>query len=375
MVATWLIAAAGLIVGCAESPAPPPASIGVSQPLADDDLRNQLDEVLDFTYHQRHLNTDDHAAWQILHGALTYKRQFMVRDGGELVSAVDHVLQGGQMRGWTMRRGVLLDNDTDGQERHGIKAILEEGSKTGQGHADQWLAVLAQCELAPEQTIELFGDEFTMSDWVAQVQYDVPNNLQREYSWTLIGLTTYLPTSAEWTAADGATWSIERLIAIEAEQDLGASACGGTHRLIGMSMALNQHLAEGGKIEGVWQDADRRIRETVEITRQYQNENGGFSSQYFQRPGSSPDLARTLSTTGHILEFLAISLTDEQLREPWVQRAVARLCDVFRKTMQTDLECGSLYHATHGLALYRERVYGPRDYSQPRPSEESTAQR
>jgi hypothetical protein len=39
---------------------------------------------------------------------------------------------------------------------------------------------------------------------------------------------------------------------------------------------------------------------------------------------------------------------------------VRRLCAIFRKTREIDLECGALYHAAHGLSLYREKVYGPR---------------
>ena len=36
--------------------------------------------------------------------------------------------------------------------------------------------------------------------------------MEREYSWTLIALNRYLPTDATWTASDGQTWSIERLV-------------------------------------------------------------------------------------------------------------------------------------------------------------------
>ena len=79
-----------------------------------------------------------------------------------------------------------------------------------------------------------------------------------------------------------------------------------------------------------------------------------------EAPGSSPDLAQNLGTTGHILEFLALALTDEQLKEPWVRRAAANLCDLFRRTRNVPLECGALYHAAHGLVLYRSRMFGPR---------------
>ena len=59
---------------------------------------------------------------------------------------------------------------------------------------------------------------------------------------------------------------------------------------------------------------------------------------------------------------LALALDDETLKQPWMVRAVDRLCDLFRQTKNIDLECGSLYHATHGLMEYRERRFGRWSY-------------
>jgi len=67
-----------------------------------------------------------------------------------------------------------------------------------------------------------------------------------------------------------------------------------------------------------------------------------------------------ISTTGHAFEFLNIALSDEELREPWVTRAAMHLLDCFEKTQDFDLECGALYHAAHGLDLYRTRRFGAR---------------
>lgn len=365
-----------LIVGCGGSASGPPhISERSLQAVSNEEILEQLDQVLDFTY-QRQLNTKDHAAWQILHGALAFRRDFLVEHDGAPVSAVDHLLDGGYLNGWTVRRGYDLsafprsaaapsaddsEASTD-QPRYGLKAILESGSRTGQGHADQWFAVLAQCGLQPTQRIWAGGHRYTMEDFLRQVQLDVHQNVLQEYSWTLIGLTTYLPTDAEWTDAEGKPWSIADLVQMEAEHTVGDGACGGTHRLIGLTMALNRHLDQGGKLQGAWKLADQRIRTAIQNARRFQNDDGSFSTNYLVRSGRSPDLAQNLGTTGHVLEFLTLALTVEQLQEPWVQRAVLNLCDLFRKTKNVPLECGALYHAAHGLVLYRERVYGHRDY-------------
>ena len=341
---------AGLLgqAGCGRSPnASPPTPQPVLVLPSDEDLRRQLDEVLEATYTRR-LSVKEHAAWQILHGVLAYQREFLIDTDNGRVSAIDYLLQGGSMKGWTVEPG-----------ERGLRAVVEPGSKIGQGHYDQWLALLAQCGVKPSEQFKVGERTYTMSDIVTQVQWDVPRNVLREYSWTLVGLTSYIPTNSKWQAMDGREWSIERLLEIELEQDITTSACGGTHRLMGLALSLNHHLSQGGKLEGVWKQADERIQEAIETTRRLQNPDGSFSTQFFVRPGSSHDLAQNLAASGHILEFLMLSMTDEQVREPWVTRAVLKVSDILYTTRDLPLECGAVYHAAHGLVLYRERCFGP----------------
>ena len=121
-------------------------------------------------------------------------------------------------------------------------------------------------------------------------------------------------------------------------------------------------MARVGELRRRIRDLKRRngdpeeIQDAIQRTRRWQNADGSFSTNYFERSGRSPDLAQNLGATGHMLEFLTLSLTSAQLDEPWVQRAVTYLCDVFESTRDVPLECGALYHAAHGLMIYRERV-------------------
>lgn len=338
--------------GC-QPAASQPATVTAEAIPEGEELRRLLDEVLEENYARR-LNLEDHAAWQILHGVVAYGREFRVEKDGELVPAVDYLMSGGTMKGWTMEPG-----------DKGLRAVVEPGSKIGQGHYDQWLAILSRCGLQPEDKLQVGERAYTMADFVAQVQWDVPRNVLNEFSWTLVGLTAYRPANAQWTAMDGRQWSIEKLLEIELEQDLSTSACGGAHRLMGMAIALNRHLSQGGQLTGVWAEADKRLRDAIDVTRRMQNPDGSFSTRFFDgRPGSTVDLGQNLMATGHILEFLANALTDEQLREPWVVRAALKLCDILDTTKDLPLECGSLYHAVHALVLYRERLFGARSYAQ-----------
>ena len=339
-----------------------------SGPVDDASLKERLDQSLQFTFTERALSADEQAAWQILHGVLAYGRAFQVQQDGRPVSAVELALRGGPLRGWD----VELVRDSK-NKRVGLRALTAPGTKAGQGHPDQWFAVLAQAGVKRDETFLVGGTRATMDDFLWQVLQDVPRNTDREYSWTLIGLTTYLPTDYQWTASDGKSWSIERLVEIELDQSLAESACGGTHRLIGMAMALDRRRAEGKPVEGVWKQAEQRIRWAVERAREFQNPDGSFSTNYFERPASRPDLAEHLGATGHTLEFLAVSLPKEELEAPWIARAAERLARLFEETRDIPLECGALYHAAHGLVLYREKRFGPVEFDPVQPVSTSPA--
>ncbi|MFM7846682.1 MAG: hypothetical protein ACKPEY_20955, partial [Planctomycetota bacterium] len=44
--------------------------------MTDEQLRDLIDEVLQYTANHRRLNLKDHAAWQVIHGALAFGRDF-----------------------------------------------------------------------------------------------------------------------------------------------------------------------------------------------------------------------------------------------------------------------------------------------------------
>ena len=364
---TWGATALALAIlsGCQngkEAPTVATPATSVVQKAEPDEILRQIDEALDHTYQHRRLSVgttdNDQAAWQIVHGALAFKREFLVSDGTRDISAVDYILAGGKMKGLDLRRGDLLDEAT---KRYGIATVIA-GDKMGQGHADQWLGYLSDCRLALDEKIIVEGQEHTISDYIDQAKRDVYKNALQEYSWTLMALTAYYPTDYTWQAGDGNEYSIEKLVEIELGHSLDASACGGTHRMTALTMAFNRHVAAGRPVTGVWKKLEERIAECIEKSRQFQNDDGSLSSNYFARPGKSADLATCMGSAGHVMEFLATAMSKEQLQQPWVQRAVLDVCKTFRKTKPVDVECGALFHAAHGLVLYREKVFGPRTF-------------
>jgi hypothetical protein len=373
-----------LLLGCKPAASPtgpaatPVASSGSSAAdstklPSDEEILKQIDDALEFTFENRRLTVgqreQDQAAWQIIHGALAFKREFLVNDGTKDVSAVNYLLAGGKMKGWNMRRGDLLDEQT---MRYGVKALVDEDKK-GQGHCDQWMGYLSDCQLPIDETIIVEGEKHTVQDYIDQIKLDVVENPTQEYSWTLMCLTAYYPTDYAWKAKDGSDWNIEKLVEIELGHDLNQSACGGTHRMTGLTMAFNRHVAAGKPLEGQWKKLAERIEECQQKAKEFQDADGALSSNYFIRPGKATDLALAMGSAGHVMEFLATSMDKEELEQPWVKRAVLDVCKTFRKTKAVDVECGALFHAAHGLVLYREKVYGPRTFGKEAPAVETAA--
>jgi hypothetical protein len=321
------------------------ATGAVGQSLSADQLRDRIDRALAFTQSKRHMDQQTVAAWQVVHGILVYGRDLQIYHDGELGSALDYLLRGGALNGWNLRPAP-----------HGVKSILEAGSKTGMGHPDQWLGYMSQCGLSPDEPLVVAGKQYKISDLLSQSQWDIYPGM--EATWTLMAVSTYLPQDATWTSSDGSQWTIDRIVDMESDADVNSAACGGSHRLYGLAVAVNHYLEEGGKLEGAWLKADQKIKQAVATAKAYQQPDGTYSTNYFIRPSTSPEIAKRLSTTGHTFEFLTMAMNDEQVREPWFTRSLVALLDLLERTYDMDLECGGLYHSVHGLQLYRTRVYG-----------------
>jgi len=322
-------------------------------------LCDRIDAVIAHARDGRLLDAGVQGAWQVVHGILAFGPEFPVGVKGRTVPAIDHLLDGGPITGWKLRRG-----------DHGVIAIVEEGSTMGQGHPDQWLGYLSQCGVAVtegdgrlaggiplETPLMVAGRRFTVGDLLAQAQHDIRPG--QEATWTLMALSAWLPPDASWTSRDGEAWTTERVVRMEAQADIVTAACGGTHRLYGLAAAIDAHRrATAGEPTGGWAEAAAVLDESIDRARRFQQPDGSFSVHFFDRPAASPDVFATLAATGHIFEVLALALDDERLTEPWVTRAADRLVTLLERTADVDVECGGLYHAVHGLALYRRRICG-----------------
>lgn len=344
-----------LITGCLPSPdkvtlEKPESAAATVNP---DELREIVELTLDRNLRLRGLAQNRNAAWQVIHGAVAYGDKLLMEVEGESVLALPYLFQGGELAGWELREGDLIPQTG----RKGIRVSVEEGSYTGQGHVDQFLGYLSQVNVPLNTKIMVGGKEHTFEDWARQAQRDICQNPYQEYSWTLIALTNYFPTETQWEGTDGKQWTLEPFVEREANQDLTRSACGGMHRLMGLAHSVRYREKQGGRFEGGWLKAKQVVESSIAKAKAFQNSDGSFSTRYTDRPGNSADLSNCIGATGHTLEFLAYALPAEELKAPWMEKAVLRLCEMLHSAEPADLECGGGYHALAGLRLFADRRF------------------
>jgi hypothetical protein len=355
--------------GCSqnESGSADPPTFSAADLPSNEALGSRIDKVLDFTLNERRLNSRDHAAWQVVHGVLAFGDEFQIEHEGQLVPALDWLLSGsGRLRGWNIRAGGASDR--------GPIAVLEPGSKEGQGHPDQWLGYLSQTGMSLDERIVGGGREYTIGDLLEQAKWDIYQGM--EATWTLMAFSVYLPIDAQWENKRGEKWDVERVVGMEAAAlgpaepgkfDTGDSACGGSHRLFGLAVMVNKYLRETGKrpdeLTGGWKHANIKLQDAKQIARRFQQPDGTFSAHYFNRPGTTANVSDRIGTTGHTFEMVATAMSQEELAQPWMRKAADQLCTLLENTEDIPLDVGGLYHACHGLFVYQQRLDSARQAS------------
>jgi hypothetical protein len=287
--------------------------------------------------------------WTVFHGILGTGPEATLLDPqtNKRVNALEYIRWGGEVR------GLEFIPTVDGLDvRTGPQFI-------GQGHQDQFVAEMAQWGLTPETTFLVHGKEYTFADFIRHTQARARVNANQELSWAVLVIGQYVGPDARWTNSAGEALCLEDLVRYELGQPIDTAACGGTHRLFGLTWVYHLHRRHGRQKTGVWQEVADKLADYQGRARRFQNPDGSFSTRYLAGPGNARDVQLRIGTTGHVLEWLALSLSDRQLHEPWVQDAANALALMILDSQGSAVESGALYHAAHGLTLYHARVYGP----------------
>jgi Ni/Co efflux regulator RcnB len=336
---------------------PVPAELAPTEPRAP--LSNEMAALRDKVrkamaiYYPRHLNTREHSPWEMMHGIIAYgvdTQLFRGNSKGEEINAIAWMCYNGSCRGEQL---FYLNNDH----------IVARKGPGLQGHYGQFLAIIAQCHVKGDYPMSIGGKSFTIQDLVDHEKVDCQAG--EELTFKLIGLMHYLDSDATWMNREGQLWSMQRLVKEELAQPIRGAACGGTHRLMGLSYAVNKRIQRGQPVTGEFRRAQIFINDYHRYTFSLQNPDGSFSTDWFKGPGAMTDVDRRLKTTGHIAEWLSFSMKDEDLQHPRMVKAIDYLATILVSGKDRNWEIGPLGHGLHALRIYDRRMF--KQYDAPTP--------
>lgn len=308
---------------------------------------------------RRLLSTSEHTPWQIMHGMLALREDFLIRHNGQPVSCLEWIKDGPifQNESWFEKTQVRV---LKGRGSNNFEMVtVGRGHPYNQpyafeGHINQFVAILSMSGVPLETQFNTPQGPVSMRDMLSYARLTV--NEKEEVTWTLWALSRYLPSDAEWVNAQGEKWSIERLVKVEVGKSLQGAPCGGTHGLFALAHARNVYLRSGKPLVGVWLEAEHKIQRYIQTARMQQNSNGTLSSNYFRGREYKQDFDKRMASSGHLLEFLMMALPSRELNAPWVRRAIEATANDLMVNRKSFVSCSPLYHATSALSIYLDRV-------------------
>lgn len=288
-----------------------------------------------------------HSPWQLFHGIIALRQNLQVRVGNKLVPAIEWVSTSSPSY-----KGQYLFEKT----AHGGRTHKYTEPYHFEGHPNQFLGILTLSNLPITHEFSVNGNQkITMADIVNNAKMEV--NQQEEITWTLWFLAKYLDPEEEWTNAAGQDWSIEKLVRIQNTAVVERAACGGTHGMFALAYARKHYLEKTGKpLRGVWIEADQKIKKYIALSKSIQNADGSFPTKYYKGFGTPSDFSERLASSGHIMEWLMMGLSDEEIKEPWVRNGINYLAWNMVQYRHLPANCGPLYHALDAIVMYQERV-------------------
>lgn len=331
----------------------------VPRPL-DSGLQTRIEQTIEHVRRRDLLTTN--GFWTIFHGILGLGPSTLLRvpETNIQTNALDYICSGGQLRGLQFIA-----------TKHGLDVQMGQLG-ISQGHQDQFVAEMAQWGMPADRPVSVNGQPYTFRDFIRHCQMRARVTSDQELSWALVVIAQYQGTDATWTNENGESLHFEDLVRYELAAPIETAACGGTHRLFGLSWAYHLHLQRGRPATGVWADIAAKTAVYRDKAKTMRNPDGSFSTQSFVEPGHAADRFLRINTTGHIFEWLALALSDQELREPWMEEAANALSLMILDAKVDPIDGGSLYHAVHGLIIYYARRYdrqwlGPLDPPIPLP--------
>ncbi|MDR3196713.1 MAG: hypothetical protein LBU34_02490 [Planctomycetaceae bacterium] len=226
-----------------------------------------------------------------------------------------------------------------------------------------FLALLAMSNIMPNYELKVNSGNYSIGHLIASEKAAVSKG--SNMSMALVGLSFYGEAGEHWKNEMGETWTIERMVTEELNRSIDQGSSDVTDWLLGLTAAVKLYEEESKAIRGPMALAKRQLGTYHDFVLSVQNDQYLWHPKFFLFKGTTPDVYETLYSSGHILRWLLLSLSDKELKDPRVTRAVTSLlshinripANVVAGTM-TDRQLEALALSLHALSIYNQRVFG-----------------
>jgi hypothetical protein len=182
-----------------------------------------------------------------------------------------------------------------------------------------------------------------------------------DMSLKLIALSNYVQEPT-WKNSEGEEWSLQRIVREELDRPVGTSPHGGTTRLLGLAHAVQRATSGNKPLEGDFLRAKQYVDESTEYALRSQNSDGSWGRI------ANRDYPTALSSTGHMIEWLVMSMPDDRLEDPAIVRSVDFVESLLSSQHYrgyvhslSSREIAAVMHSAHALVVYDQRVFVPAD--------------
>lgn len=231
-----------------------------------------------------------------------------------------------------------------------------------QSKPSQFLALLAMSGIVESYELKVDGSSYTIADLVESEKQSCRSG--SNMGLTLTGLSFYTKAKDQWRNERREMWSLEKMVVSELNRSIDQGTADVTDWLLGLTSAVQRYAEDGTRFTPAMALAKKQLLTYHEFVLSIQNEQGLWHPNFFLYKGTSDDLYGTLYASGHILRFLAVSLSDRELNDPKVVKAVHALAARVNQVPQTanavtltDRQLEALSVSLQALAIYQSRVY------------------
>jgi hypothetical protein len=253
---------------------------------------------------------------------------------------------------------------------NGKTILRSDGSKiigrVGHGYQQRpasLAAMLAMSNIMPNYELKVGSGSYTIAHLVASEKAAISKGM--DMSMALVALSFYDESNAQWKNELGEVWNIEKMVTNELNRSIDQGTNDATDWLLGLTAAVKLYESENKPVRGAVSLAKKQLKTYQDFVLSIQNDRYLWHPKFFLFKGFNPDAFETMYSSGHILRWLVFSLSDKELQDPQVTRAVMSLAAtvdrVKPETMANSLNAKQLEGlavSLHALSLYYQRTFG-----------------